>query len=105
MNKQMPFLDIMKLPMSVGNAVVEGGQIGLTGGDPLMATAKSLENALKQPLQMLSMGGQPPKLTPVFEQFKILSPAEVLKPFGIGGEVVGTPSKISGGDAVQTTIY
>jgi len=105
MKNQMPFLEIMKLPMSVGNAVVEGGQVGLKGGDPLLATAKNIEQALKQPLGMLSMGGQPPQLAPVFEQIKVLSPAEVLKPFTKGGEIVGAPTEISKGKDVMTTIF
>jgi|GEM_PF-4338479 len=110
---KMPFLEMMKLPMNIGNAVIEGGQVGLKGGDPLKATAMKIESALRQPFAMLpamGQGGQPPAL-PMMGQLQALPsqlmalPQQLAPPMAIGSEYVGQKSQISGDNSVLTTIY
>jgi hypothetical protein len=119
-NKGLPFLELMKLPLNIGNAVVEGGQAGLKGGDPLMATAKRIEAAIKKPFSFLpmEMGGQPQ--LPSFGGFgsfpsptQLLTappplptlPAMTLPAMAAGGEIVGSGKEISGHADVRTSVY
>ena len=116
MQQNMPFVDVMKLPMNIGSAVIEGGEVGLKGGDPLLATATKLEAAFKKPLWMMMLGGQPPEFAPVLEQFKAMAmpplpqnifamPGLPAGPMNMGGEIVGQESKIGPHEKVRTNIY
>jgi len=114
-NQGLPFLEIMKMPLNIGNAVIEGGQAGLKGGDPIMITAKKLETAFKKPFSFLPMqqGGQPQ--LPGFEQLASIPspmtlltappPLPTLPAMAAGGEIVGQGKTISGHPDVRTSIY
>lgn len=106
------FLEMMKMPLNIGNAVIEGGQVGLNGGNPLLATASKLESVLKQPLTVfpLQQGAQLPQ-PPMAGQLTAL-PAQLMAPLqqfappmSMGSEYVGQKSDISSGKNVQTTIF
>lgn len=111
MQQNMPFVDVMKLPISIGSAVIEGGEVGLKGGDPILATATKLESAFKKPMSMLMMGGQPPEFAPVIEQFKAMAlpplPQNIFPagPLAAGKEIVGEEKTIGKHEKVRTNIY
>lgn len=104
----IPFLELMKMPMNIGSAVIEGGQVGVAGGNPLMATAAKIEQAIKKPFTLMAMGGQLPmlpELKPLAAPLDMLAPTAMLKNLGIGSEYVGKKEEMSGHKDVMTSIY
>jgi len=110
------FMELMKMPLNIGNAVIEGGQVGLNGGNPLLATAQKLEAALVKPFGMfappMAKGGQLPGLPSSLTQLpafpsQLAAPLQQLTalPLPIGSEYVGQKQDISKAKNVQTTIF